>query len=86
MAIRIRIHNSLRKAVLERLKQAYATGALRLVKRIHALLYLAEGKTVAEVAEILHLVSKQCGIIFMLSSAKGLTVWSIIVLLGVRPS
>ena len=55
MQIRIRIHNSLRKAVLERLKQAYALGSLRLVKRIHALLYLADNKTVAEVAEILHL-------------------------------
>lgn len=55
MQIRIRIHNSLRKAVLERLKQAYALGSLRLVKRIHALLYLADSKTVAEVAEILHL-------------------------------
>lgn len=55
MQIRIRIHNSLRKTVLERLKQAYATGSLRLVKRIHALLYLADGKMVAEVAEILHL-------------------------------
>lgn len=55
MQIRIRIHNSLRKAVLERLKQAYRTGSLRLVKRIHALLYLADGKTVAEVAQILHL-------------------------------
>lgn len=55
MQIRIRIHNSLRKAVLERLNQAYRTGSLRLVKRIHALLSLADGKSVAEIAEILHL-------------------------------
>ena len=53
MQIRIRIHNSLRKAVIERFRRAYATGSLRLVKRIHSLLYLADGKMVADVAETL---------------------------------
>lgn len=55
MQIRISIHNSLRKVVLERLRQAYKTGSLRLVKRIQALLYLADGKTVTEVTELLPL-------------------------------
>jgi transposase len=42
-------------ALFERLRQAYAIGQLRLIKRIHALLYIIEGKSVAEVAEILSL-------------------------------
>jgi transposase len=39
-----------RKQLYRRLQQAYASGALRLVKRIHALLALAEGMSVQEVA------------------------------------
>jgi transposase len=55
MNIRIGLENRVRKAVLARLKQAYATGALRLIKRIHALLQLAAGQTVTEVADELAL-------------------------------
>ena len=42
-----------RKQLYRRLQQAYASGALRLVKRIHALLALAEGMSVQEVAAML---------------------------------
>lgn len=55
MHIRIGFENRVRKAILARLKQAYAAGALRLIKRIHALLHLAAGQTVAEVADSLDL-------------------------------
>jgi transposase len=44
-----------RKQLYRRLQQAYASGALRLVKRIHALLALAEGMSVQEVAAMLGL-------------------------------
>jgi transposase len=42
-----------RKQLYRRLQYAYASGALRLVKRIHALLALAEGISVRDVAEML---------------------------------
>src|SRR5918911_1184143 len=42
-----------RKQLYRRLQQAYASGALRLVKRIHALLALAEGISVQEVSAML---------------------------------
>jgi transposase len=44
-----------RQQLYRRLQQAYANGALRLVKRIHALLALAEDMSVQDVAEMLHL-------------------------------
>jgi transposase len=44
-----------RKQLSRRLQQAYASGALRLVKRIHALLALAQGQSVSDVAEMLAL-------------------------------
>ena len=44
-----------RKQLSRRLQQAYANGALRLVKRIHALLALAEDMRVHDVAAMLHL-------------------------------
>jgi transposase len=44
-----------RKQLYRRLQQAYASGALRLVKRIHALLAVAEDMSVHAVAEMLHL-------------------------------
>jgi transposase len=43
------------KQLYRRLQQAYASGALRLVKRIHALLALAEDISVHDVAEMLAL-------------------------------
>ena len=45
----------LRQQLYRRLHQAYASGALRLVKRVHALLAMAEGRTVCEVAQMLNL-------------------------------
>jgi transposase len=41
-----------RKALVERLQQAYASSTTRLVRRIHALLALADGKTLDAVTEI----------------------------------
>lgn len=55
MQIRLSLRKGELEGLLKRLQQAYARGELRLIKRIHALLYLIEGKTVAEVAEILKL-------------------------------
>jgi transposase len=55
MWIRISLKSSDREKLVERLRQAYASGQLRLVKRIHALLYILDGKTVDEVTAILDL-------------------------------
>jgi len=44
-----------RKQLYRRLQQAYANGALKLVKRIHALLALTEGISVGDVADMLAL-------------------------------
>ena len=55
MEIRIRLSSSCRQSLVERLQQAYTGGHLRLVKRIHALLYVVDGKSVAEVSGLLPL-------------------------------
>lgn len=55
IAIRIQVSNPILASMYEHLNRAYAMGQLRLVKRIHALLYIIDGKDVAEVAEILKL-------------------------------
>ena len=44
-----------RKQFHRRLKEAYASGSLKLVKRIHALLALTQGQSVCEVADLLAL-------------------------------
>jgi len=44
-----------RKQLYRRLQQAYASGSLKLVKRLHALLALAQGQSVSDVAERLSL-------------------------------
>src|SRR5262245_5840549 len=44
-----------RKQFYRRLQEAYASGSLKLVKRIHALLALAQGQSIREVAELLAL-------------------------------
>lgn len=54
-AMKIRFSRETLLALFERLHQAYARGQLRLIKRIHALLYLNDGKSVAQVAGILQL-------------------------------
>src|SRR5262249_44517177 len=41
-----------RKHLSRRLQQAYASGSLKLVKRLHALLALAQGQSVSDVAEM----------------------------------
>ena len=55
MQIRICLSSSSRRSLVERLQQAYAGGHLRLVKRIQALLYVVDDKSVAEVSGLLHL-------------------------------
>ena len=53
MNISIRFTRQTSKSLVEQLKQAYTAGDLRLVRRISALLGLATGETVAQVAETL---------------------------------
>jgi len=55
MEIRIRLTRSSRQSITERLQQAYRSGELRVVKRIHALLGIIDGQPPREVAELLHL-------------------------------
>lgn len=55
MRIRIRLTDNLRQALVARLQSAYQNGQLRLVKRIHALLAIVAGQSVAEVATLLDL-------------------------------
>jgi len=55
MRMRISLRKGEWEALLKRLHRAYAKGEVRLLKRIHALLYIFEGKSVAEVAELLSL-------------------------------
>jgi hypothetical protein len=55
MQIRIRLNSRSRQSLVDRLQQAYAGGHLRLVKRIHALFCVVDGKSVAEVSGLLHL-------------------------------
>lgn len=52
MRIRISVNNRLRQAVLERLRQAYRSGQIRLVRRIHVLLAVIAGQSIKEVAEV----------------------------------
>ncbi len=51
----LRLSPFTRKQLYHRLQQAYASGALRLVKRLHTLLALAEGMSVQDVAAMLGL-------------------------------
>lgn len=50
MQFRIRLNKESRQEINERLQQAYRSGQIRLVRRIHAVLSVIEGKPVAEVA------------------------------------
>jgi transposase len=50
--VRIAFCADTRKALVARLQQAYATHTTRLVRRIHALLALAEGTSVEEIAQL----------------------------------
>ena len=53
--LRIALSGETRKALASRLQQAYAAHATRLVRRIHALLWLGDGKSIGEVARTLDL-------------------------------
>jgi transposase len=55
MRIRISLKSSRYEKLIERLREAYASGQVRLVRRIHALVYTIDGKTVDEVVAILAL-------------------------------
>ena len=55
MTFPIRLTPFIRQQLYRRLRQAYASGSLRLVTRIHALLAIAEGMAVSEVAQMLTL-------------------------------
>jgi predicted transcriptional regulator YheO len=55
LAFRLQVRHEILTGLYEHLQKAYAMGCLRLVKRIHALLYILAGKDVAEVASILKL-------------------------------
>lgn len=55
MPFRIRLSRELRQSVIERLQQAYASGQIRLVRRIHAILFIVEGQSLDEVAALLKL-------------------------------
>lgn len=55
MRIRLSLGKDKRKAVINRLHQAYAGGQPRLIRRIHALLYIIAGQSVSQVAEIVNL-------------------------------
>jgi len=58
IAIRLQVSNQILTSLYERLQKAYAMGQLRLVKRIHALLYIIDGKDIDEVMSILKLSSQ----------------------------
>ena len=60
--IRIRLRRDLRQAVIERLQQTYQSRQVRLVRRIHALLFVIEGKAIDEVATMLNLGHRRCEI------------------------
>ena len=55
MSFTFQLSSFTRKQLSRRLQQAYASGSLKLVKRIHALLALAQGQSVSEVAAMLAL-------------------------------
>jgi transposase len=55
MRIRISLRKGEWEALVKRLQQAYKNGEVRLIRRIQALLYFFEGKTVAEIVALLGL-------------------------------
>jgi transposase len=55
MEFRIQVSKGVRQAMIERLQQAYASGQVRLIRRIHAVLWRIDGKAVEEVAALLDL-------------------------------
>ena len=53
MSLLLQLSSFTRKQLYRRLQQAYASGSLKLIKRIHALLGLAQGQSASEVAAML---------------------------------
>ena len=58
MRIRISVSKKVREEVYKSLHKAYRKSDLRLIKRIQALIYIFDGKSVEEVAQILDLSQK----------------------------
>ena len=48
MSFTLQLSSFTRKQLYRRLQEAYASGSLKLVKRIHALLALAQGQTLSQ--------------------------------------
>lgn len=55
MSFTLHLSSFTRKQFCRRLHEAYASGSLKLVKRLHALLALAEGQSIRDVADMLAL-------------------------------
>ena len=55
MTFTLRLTPLLHQQLYRRLQQAYASGSLRFVKRLHALVAIAEGMTVHDVAQMVGL-------------------------------
>jgi transposase len=55
MSFTLQLSSFTRKPLYRRLQQAYASGALKLIRRVHVLLALAQGQSVSDVAEMLSL-------------------------------
>ena len=55
MSFTLQLSAFTRKQLYRRLQQAYASGSLKLIKRVHVLLALAQGQSVSDVAEMLSL-------------------------------
>ena len=53
MSFTLQLSSFTRKQLYHRLQQAYASGSLKLIKRVHVLLALAQGQSVSDVAEML---------------------------------
>jgi transposase len=55
MSLTLQLSSFTRKQLYRRLQQAYASGSLKLIKRVHILLALAQGQSVSDVAAMLSL-------------------------------
>ena len=61
MRIRIRISKKELAILRGRLREAYHLGCPRLIKRIHALLYILDGMSASDVADLLGLSKSTIG-------------------------
>jgi len=58
---KLHLSSSTRKEVIACLRQAYASGQVRVIRRIHVLLHVAAGQTLREVAELVGLGESASG-------------------------